>query len=93
MEIAELSERIKARAKERKEKELCKKYDLKLEGSNGVQSGKTKDGKRVIFEQCYGFSEQSKYGVGTLKVLENNEWMTVFTKGYPSKALKWMSNN
>lgn len=93
MNMVDLSAKIKAAAQERKEKELCKKYDLTLEGSNGTQTGQTSTGKKVIFSQCYGFSEQSKYGVGTLQVMENGEWKTIFTKGYPSKALKWMTNN
>lgn len=91
--FAELSERIKARAAERKEQERCRNYKLTLEGSNGVLSGKTASGKPVLFEQCYGFSEQSKYGAGTLKVQEGDNWVTVFSKGYPSKALEFMSQN
>lgn len=91
---SQLSAQIKARAQERKEKEKCTKYkDVKLEGSNGIYSGYTKSGKQVSFEQDYGFSMQSQYGAGTLKVLENNEWKTIFTKGYPSKALEYMSKN
>lgn len=91
--ITELSERIKRQAQERKEKEKCKKFKLVLEGENGIQTGKTSSGKPVLFEQCFGFSEQSKYGAGSFKVFENGEWVTIFTKGYPSKALAYMTNN
>jgi hypothetical protein len=90
---AELAERIKARAQERKEKEKCAKYELKLEGSAGILTGKTKSGKSVVFEQCYGFSYQSQYGAGTLKVNEGENWITIFAKGYPSKALEYMNKN
>jgi len=89
----ELAERIKARMQERKEAERCHKYALKLEGTGDTLTGKTASGKPVTFIQCYGFSEQSKYGAGTLQVLEDGAWVTVFTKGYPSKALDWMTNN
>jgi hypothetical protein len=89
---AELAERIKARAAERKEEARCKKYALKLEGTGSILTGKTASGKKVIFDRCYGFSKQSRYA-GTLKVMENDEWVTIFTKGYPSKALEYMSNH
>lgn len=91
--VMELAERIKARAAERKEAERCRKFALTLEGSSGILTGKTSSGKPVLFELCYGFSEQSKYGAGTLKVREGDEWVTIFTKGYPSKALAYMTGH
>lgn len=90
--MTELTERIKARAAERKEAERCRKYPLTLEGSGTTLTGKTASGKAVLFELCFGFSDQSKYGAGTLKVREGDEWVTIFSKGYPSKALAYMSN-
>lgn len=90
----ELSERIKAKAQERKEREKCAKYtDVKLEGTNALQAGFTKSGKRVVFESCMGFSSQSMYGAGTFSVYDGNERKVIFTKGYPSKALEYMMNN
>lgn len=91
--FTELSERIKARAQEQKEIKRCRKYALKLEGVNGILTGTTASGKPVVFTQCYGFSEQSKYGAGTLQVEDGGELVTIFTKGYPSKALAYMSNH
>lgn len=91
--FSETSERIKARNAERKEAERCRRYTIKLEGEGDILTGKTASGKSVTFEQCYGFSEQSKYGAGTLKVLEGDEWVTVFSKGYPSKALEYMTKH
>lgn len=92
--IDELSERIKARAQERKEKEKCAKFtEVKLEGTSAIQTGFTKQGKQVMFEGCMGFSNQSKYGAGTLSVKDGEEWKVIFTKGYPSKALAWMMKN
>lgn len=91
--FAELSERIKAREREQKEADRCRKYPLKLEGTTNTKTGFTASGKRVVFESCFGMTEQSKYGAGTLSVEDGGEWKTVFTKGYPSKALEWMSHN
>jgi hypothetical protein len=90
---AELAERIKARAAERKEEARCKKYAITLEGTTNTLKGKTVSGKPVLFERCFGYSEQSKYGVGTLKVQEDGEWITIFTKGYTSKAFEYMSKH
>ncbi|WP_217597188.1 hypothetical protein [Cohnella sp. GbtcB17] len=91
--LAALSERIKARARDEKEAARCRKYSLKLEGTTNTKSGFTASGKRVVFESCFGMTDQSKYGAGTLTVEDGGEWKTVFTKGYPSKALEWMSQN
>ncbi|MFD0587789.1 hypothetical protein ACFQZE_07225 [Paenibacillus sp. GCM10027627] len=93
--LSSLAEKIKRAAQERKEMEKCRKFtEVKLEGSSVIQTGFTKLGKQVTFESCMGFSSQSKYGAGTLSVKEENgEWKVVFTKGYPSKALQWMSKN
>lgn len=90
---AELAVRIKARMQDEKEAARCRKYDLKLEGTTNTKTGRTASGKRVVFENCFGMTDQSKYGAGTLAVEENGEWRTVFTKGYPSKALEWMTRN
>ncbi|QWU14403.1 hypothetical protein SAMN04487895_101712 [Paenibacillus sophorae] len=90
----ERSERIKAAAQERKEREKCAKYtEVKLDGTNAIQTGFTKSGKKVVFESCMGFSSQSMYGAGTLTVYDGDEKKVIFTKGYPSKALEWMMKN
>lgn len=91
--MSELSQRIKARAQEEKEERRCRKFTLKLEGTATTKTGYTASGKKVLFESCFGMTDQSKYGAGTLKVNENGEWVTIFTKGYPSQALKWMTNH
>ncbi|WP_339304524.1 hypothetical protein NST33_18420 [Paenibacillus sp. FSL L8-0435] len=91
----ERAERIKRRAQEEKEEAKCNKFsEVKLEGTNNTKTGFTKQGKKVVFESCFGMTDQSKYGAGTLSVLEDGgQWKVVFTKGYPSKALAWMMKN
>lgn len=92
--ITKLSDKIKAAAQERKEKERCSKFtEVRLEGNSAIQTGFTKLGKPVSFESCTGLSLQSRYGVGTFSVKENEAWKVIFTKGYPSKALDYMMKN
>jgi hypothetical protein len=79
-----------ARIKKEEEKKAMMK-DVKLEGEHEL-TGKTKAGKEVKFEKCWGVSKQSRWA-GTLSVKQDGEWVTVFTKGYESKALQWMAKN
>lgn len=81
----------------RKEQEKCNEFKgvqlIKSEGGSAFR-GRTKLGKEVKFIGIsYGMTSQGLYGAGTLKVLDNGNWVTIFTKGYPSRALKWMTEN
>lgn len=86
-----LAEKIKRRAHEMREADKqgkFKQFPLS-KVANQVYEGRTASGKKVIFEIITGITEQGLYGAGTLKC----EGKTIFTKGYPSKAMAWMSKN
>lgn len=93
--MTELAARIKARKQAEQEKTKCSKISgVKLDGQNGHYQGMTTSGKKVYFDRIeFGMSEQGLYGAGTLRVETKDGLKTIFTKGYPSKALEWMSRN
>lgn len=87
-----LSQKIRRRNHEIKESSLQEKYNnfqLKKEAASNIYKGKTASGKEVQFYTVTGMTTQGLYGAGTLYC----EGKTIFTKGYPSKAMAWMAKN
>ncbi|MBP2631445.1 MAG: hypothetical protein H6Q70_2073 [Firmicutes bacterium] len=61
-------------------------YDSEI---NQIYEGMTMSGRKVTFEIVTGITDQGLYGAGTLEC----EGKTIFTKGYPSRAMAWMAQN
>jgi hypothetical protein len=87
-----LAAKIRRRNHEMKEASLQAKYknfQLIKDADSSVYKGKTASGKEVQFYTVTGLTTQGLYGAGTLYC----EGKTIFTKGYPSKAMAWMAKN
>lgn len=93
--IARRAAEYNARIRAQREETKCRNIkDVSLSGKNGHFAGTTKAGLPVQFDRIeFGMTEQGLYGAGTLKAKYGDEWRTIFTKGYPSRALAWMAAN
>ena len=78
-----------------KEEERCRKFpkvSLKQTKDDSYPSGVSISGLKCIFIPNTGMTEWSRY-TGCFQVKRNDKWETIFTRGYISKALEWMSKN